>query len=44
LANWYQIVIDGAYNLFDMLTILLILAGLICFWLFFKSIDWFEKI
>jgi len=27
-----------------MLTIILFLAGLICFWLFFKSIDWFEKI
>jgi hypothetical protein len=27
-----------------MITLLLLLAGLICFWLFFKSIDWFEKI
>jgi hypothetical protein len=27
-----------------MLTLLLILGGLVCFWLFFKSIDWFEKI
>jgi len=26
------------------LSILLIIAGLICFWLFFKSVDWFEKI
>jgi len=27
-----------------MLTVVLIIAGLICFWLFFKSVDWFEKI
>jgi len=27
-----------------MLTILWILLGLICFWLFSKSVDWFEKI
>jgi len=27
-----------------MLTIILIIAGLLCFWLFFKSIDFFEKI
>jgi len=27
-----------------MMTIILILAGLIGFLLFFKSIDWFEKI
>ena len=26
------------------LTAMLIASGLICFWLFFKSIDWFEKI
>jgi len=27
-----------------MLTILWLLIGLIGFWLFFKSVDWFEKI
>jgi len=27
-----------------MLILLLLAAGLICFWLFYKSIDWFEKI
>jgi hypothetical protein len=27
-----------------MLTIILVLAGLICFYLFFKAIDFFEKI
>jgi len=27
-----------------MLILLLIGGGLICFWLFFKSVDWFEKI
>jgi len=27
-----------------MLTVVLVIAGLICFWLFFKSVDWFEKI
>jgi len=27
-----------------MLTVLLIVVGLLSFWLFFKSIDWFEKI
>jgi len=26
------------------MTIILILAGLICFWLFYKSIDFFDKI
>jgi len=24
--------------------VILLVAGLICFWLFFKSVDWFEKI
>jgi hypothetical protein len=32
------------YKSLIMLTIILFAAGLICFWLFFKSIDWFEKI
>jgi hypothetical protein len=27
-----------------MLTIILLVAGAVCFWLFFKSIDFFEKI
>jgi len=27
-----------------MLTVLLMLAGLACFYLFFKSVDYFEKI
>jgi len=27
-----------------MLTIILLLTGLICFWVFFKITDWFEKI
>jgi len=27
-----------------MMIAILLLAGLICFWLFFKSVDWFEKI
>jgi hypothetical protein len=27
-----------------MTTIILLLVGLICFWLFFLSIDYFEKI
>jgi len=27
-----------------MLIVLLIVVGLLSFWLFFKSIDWFEKI
>jgi hypothetical protein len=27
-----------------MLTVILFLAGLVCFWVFFKSIDYFEKI
>lgn len=27
-----------------LLSFLLLLAGLLCFWLFFKSIDFFEKI
>lgn len=31
-------------KLIYMLTILLILAGLLCFALFFKSIDFFDKI
>ena len=31
-------------NNYIMLTVILILAGLICFWLFFKSIDFLEKI
>ena len=25
-------------------TIILVLAGLVCFWLFFKSINFFDKI
>ncbi|HRF17357.1 MAG TPA: hypothetical protein PK977_04285 [Chitinophagaceae bacterium] len=28
----------------DMLTVILLAAGLILFWLFYKSIDWFENI
>jgi len=28
----------------QMLTVILMLAGLICFWLFFKAIDFSEKI
>jgi hypothetical protein len=28
----------------NMLTLLLFAAGFICFWFFFKSVDWFEKI
>jgi hypothetical protein len=31
-------------NLNTMMTIILLAAGLICFRLFYKSIDWFEKI
>ena len=31
-------------NLYYMLSLILIATGLICFRLFFKSIDWFEKI
>jgi hypothetical protein len=31
-------------NYLCMLTILLLLAGLICFWLFYKATDWFENI
>ncbi len=27
-----------------LITIGLIAAGLVCFWLFYRSIDWFEKI
>ena len=27
-----------------MLVILLLAAGFICFWFFFKAVDWFEKI
>jgi len=27
-----------------MMTVILLLVGLICFWLFFASIDYFEKI
>jgi hypothetical protein len=27
-----------------LLSFLLLVAGLLCFWLFFKSIDFFEKI
>ena len=27
-----------------MLTIILLLSGLVCFWLFYKAADWFEKI
>jgi len=28
----------------DMITLILFLAGLICFFIFFKSIDFFDKI
>jgi len=28
----------------NMLAVILILAGFICFWFFFKCVDWFEKI
>lgn len=27
-----------------MITVMLLIAGLLCYWLFYKTIDWFEKI
>ena len=39
----YAIWLDMASNIKKMTTFLLLIAGLICFWLFFKSIDFFEK-
>jgi hypothetical protein len=34
----------GGWETIVMLTVILLLAGLVCFGLFFKSIDFFEKI
>lgn len=42
--QWFQSWYFQDLKHFNMMTILLFVAGLICFWLFFKSIDWFEKI
>lgn len=42
---WLHAEIDFLNPLkFFMLSLLLFVAGLVCFWLFFKSIDFFEKI
>lgn len=35
---------NPSFKYLAMLTFLLFVAGLVCFWLFFKSIDFFEKI
>jgi len=40
----YKIQIILSQQKKNMLTILLLAAGLICFWFFFKTVDWFEKI
>lgn len=32
------------HNYTDMITIILLLAGLVCFALFYKSVDYFENI
>ena len=35
---------DKIYKTNDMDILILLAAGLVCFWIFFKSIDFFEKI
>lgn len=36
--------ISSSKTINTMITLLLLLAMLVCCWLMFKSIDWFEKI
>lgn len=49
LSPLYKVPANFASSIFTkkmkkMLTIILLSAGALCFWLFFKSIDFFEKI
>lgn len=39
-----QVIILIHYKYNNMMVLILLLAGLICFWIFFKSIDFFENV
>jgi len=49
MKDWHAIRNTGCENFksknsYDMLTLILLLTGSGCFWLFYKAIDFFDKI
>jgi hypothetical protein len=43
--HWFQaLLLAQPSKISPMLTVILFLAGLVCFYVFFKTIDYFEKI